>query len=77
MPFRQRLQPDAKQFPIMDHIVAANKAHHWLLQTLPKWHQSGTPWLFLHTPDIAYVPALVDTLWGETVPDYGPYRRRQ
>ncbi len=30
MPFRQRLQPDAKQFPVMDHIVAADKAHHWL-----------------------------------------------
>ena len=22
------------------------------LQTLPKWHQSGTPWLFLHTPTL-------------------------
>ncbi|MCS5881287.1 hypothetical protein LNP17_20015 [Klebsiella variicola subsp. variicola] len=35
------------------------------LQTLPKWHQSGTPWLFLHTPDIAYAPTLVDTLWSD------------
>ena len=35
-----------------------------LLQTLAKWHQSGTPWLFLHTPDIAFAPALVDTLWS-------------
>ncbi|MFH7116298.1 hypothetical protein ACHWGW_21375, partial [Klebsiella pneumoniae] len=23
------------------------------------------PWLFLHTPDIAFAPALVDTLWGD------------
>lgn len=30
-----------------------------------EWHQSGTPWLFLHTPDIAFAPALVDTLWGD------------
>jgi uncharacterized protein YecE (DUF72 family) len=28
------------------------------LQTLPKWHQS-TPYLFLHTPDIAQAPELV------------------
>ena len=35
------------------------------LQTLPKWHQSATPWLFLHTPDIAQAPELVDTLWED------------
>jgi uncharacterized protein YecE (DUF72 family) len=35
------------------------------LQTLPKWHQSTTPWLFLHTPDIAQAPELVDTLWSD------------
>ncbi len=26
---------------------------------------SRDPWLFLHTPDIAFAPALVDTLWGD------------
>ncbi len=33
------------------------------LQTLPKWEQTTTPFLFLHTPDIAQAPELVDTLW--------------
>ncbi|SQC42551.1 Uncharacterised protein [Klebsiella pneumoniae] len=30
MPLRQGLKPDAKQFPVMGHIVTADKAHHWL-----------------------------------------------
>jgi uncharacterized protein YecE (DUF72 family) len=33
------------------------------LQTLPKWEQTTTPYLFLHTPDIAQAPQLVDVLW--------------
>ncbi|VDR26352.1 Uncharacterised protein [Raoultella terrigena] len=44
------------------------------LQTLPKWSQSTTPYLFLHTPDIAHAPALVDTLWGRFT--RGAARRR-
>lgn len=45
------------------------------LQTLPKWSQSTTPYLFLHTPDIAHAPTLVDTLWADlraVLPDVGP-----
>lgn len=44
--------------PMVRFIGGDDMAHNrelfrvWL-QTLPKWHQSGTPWLFLHTPDIA------------------------
>lgn len=33
------------------------------LQTLAKWEQTATPYLFLHTPDIAQAPQLVDALW--------------
>lgn len=33
------------------------------LKTLPKWEQTTTPYLFLHTPDIAQAPELVDLLW--------------
>jgi uncharacterized protein YecE (DUF72 family) len=33
--------------------------------TLPKWTQTTTPYLFLHTPDIAQAPELVDTLWSD------------
>lgn len=33
------------------------------LQTLAKWEQTTTPYLFLHTPDIAQAPELVDALW--------------
>ncbi|WP_462216295.1 DUF72 domain-containing protein [Klebsiella variicola] len=56
--------------PMVRFIGGDDMAHNrelfrvWL-QTLPKWHQSGTPWLFLHTPDIAYAPTLVDTLWSD------------
>lgn len=35
------------------------------LQTLPQWSQSTTPYLFLHTPDIAQAPELVSTLWED------------
>lgn len=33
------------------------------LKLLPQWEKTTTPWLFLHTPDIAHAPELVDTLW--------------
>ena len=33
------------------------------LHTLAKWELTTTPYLFLHTPDIAQAPELVDTLW--------------
>ncbi|MEH0884744.1 DUF72 domain-containing protein [Enterobacter sp. UNJFSC 003] len=33
------------------------------LRTLPKWEPTTTPYLFLHTPDIAQAPELVDALW--------------
>lgn len=33
------------------------------LRTLPRWIPESTPWLFLHTPDIAQVLELVDSLW--------------
>lgn len=33
------------------------------LKKLPRWEQTATPYLFLHTPDIAQAPELVDTLW--------------
>ncbi len=33
------------------------------LQKLAQWHQTTTPYLFLHTPDIAQAPELVHTLW--------------
>lgn len=35
------------------------------IRTLPKWTQTATPYLFLHTPDIAQAPELVDTLWSD------------
>lgn len=33
------------------------------LQKLAKWEQTTKPYLFLHTPDIAQAPELVDALW--------------
>lgn len=35
----------------------------WLTK-LSQWQQTTTPYLFLHTPDIAQAPELVDTLWA-------------
>lgn len=35
------------------------------LDKLPQWEATATPWLFLHTPDIAQAPELVDTLWDD------------
>ncbi|MBK4713784.1 MULTISPECIES: DUF72 domain-containing protein [Tenebrionibacter/Tenebrionicola group] len=33
------------------------------LKKLPQWALNGTPWLFLHTPDIAQAPELAHRLW--------------
>lgn len=33
------------------------------LEKLPQWETQGTPWLFLHTPDIAQAPELLLHLW--------------
>lgn len=44
------------------------------LKTLPQWIPDATPYLFLHTPDIAQAPELVDTLWQDlqtVLPDVG------
>ncbi|EEV6146494.1 DUF72 domain-containing protein, partial [Escherichia coli] len=44
------------------------------LQKLVQWHQTTTPYLFLHTPDIAQAPELVHTLWEDlrkTLPEIG------
>lgn len=35
------------------------------LKTLPQWMNTTTPYLFLHTPDIAQAPELVDALWKD------------
>lgn len=35
------------------------------LNMLPRWTQTTTPYLFLHTPDIAQAPELVATLWED------------
>ncbi|MGK4380462.1 DUF72 domain-containing protein [Citrobacter youngae] len=46
--------------------MAQNRAFFtaWLAK-LPLWQQTSTPYLFLHTPDIAQAPELVDTLWAD------------
>ncbi|EMO4246316.1 DUF72 domain-containing protein [Citrobacter freundii] len=36
----------------------------WLTK-LSLWQHTTTPYLFLHTPDIAQAPELVDTLWAD------------
>lgn len=44
------------------------------LEKLPQWQQTTTPYLFLHTPDIAQAPELVDALWNTlrtALPDLG------
>ncbi len=44
------------------------------LQKLPEWTASGQPWLFIHTPDIAFAPDLVQYLWPalqQAVPQVG------
>jgi len=45
------------------------------LRKLALWTQTTTPYLFLHTPDIAQVPELVHTLWPalrQHLPSLGP-----
>lgn len=45
------------------------------LKALPQWCVNTTPYLFLHTPDIAQAPELVDSLWQDlqnALPEIGP-----
>ncbi len=45
------------------------------LEKLPQWEHTATPWLFLHTPDLAQAPELVQTLWPalqKALPGIGP-----
>lgn len=45
------------------------------LSKLADWQANGTPWLFLHTPDIGEVLDLVQTLWPrlqQALPQVGP-----
>ncbi|WP_039056645.1 DUF72 domain-containing protein [Enterobacter sp. Bisph1] len=45
------------------------------LEKLPLWEHTATPWLFLHTPDLAQAPELVQTLWPDlqkALPGVGP-----
>nr|WP_314423266.1 DUF72 domain-containing protein [uncultured Erwinia sp.] len=35
------------------------------LSRLPEWCQTTRPWLFIHTPDIAFAPELVRYLWPD------------
>lgn len=68
------------QHPMVRFIGSDNMAqNHQLfrdwLSKLPLWAQTTTPYLFLHTPDIAQAPELVDTLWPDlaaALPDLGP-----
>jgi len=44
------------------------------LNKLPQWCEQGQPWLFIHTPDIAFAPKLVQHLWPalqQVVPEVG------
>lgn len=58
------------QHPMVRFIGSDNMAQNrklfavWL-EKLPLWEQTATPYLFLHTPDIAQAPELVDTLWQD------------
>ncbi|MBV4365128.1 DUF72 domain-containing protein [Erwinia phyllosphaerae] len=41
---------------------------------LPQWREQGQPWLFIHTPDVAFAPGMVQSLWPalqQAVPDIG------
>ncbi len=45
------------------------------LEKLPLWQRTGTPWLFIHTPDIGAAPDLVQFLWPHlqrVLPHLGP-----
>ncbi|XBS71925.1 DUF72 domain-containing protein [Acerihabitans sp. KWT182] len=45
------------------------------LDRLPQWQQSHTPFLFIHTPDIAQAPRLAQHLWPRleaNIPAIGP-----
>ncbi len=56
----------------LDHSLAL--FHPWLAK-LALWQQSRTPFLFIHTPDIAHAPRLAQRLWpllARSVPQLGP-----
>ena len=45
------------------------------LERLPAWQTARTPFLFIHTPDIAHAPRLAQALWpllAEKIPGIGP-----
>lgn len=65
--------------PLIRFIGSDNMAQNrelfqvWL-QKLAQWQQTSTPYLFLHTPDIAQAPELVHCLWEDlraTLPEIG------
>jgi len=67
------------QNPMVRFIGSDNMAQNqelfavWL-EKLPLWAQTTTPYLFLHTPDIAQAPELVNTLWQalqQVIPSLG------
>lgn len=68
------------QHPMVRFIGSDNMAQNrtlfadWL-KKLSEWETSTSPYLFLHTPDIAQAPELVDTLWPAlqaALPSIGP-----
>ncbi|WP_437888890.1 DUF72 domain-containing protein [Phytobacter sp. V91] len=48
-----------------DNMVQNRQLFAVWLAKLAVWEQTTTPYLFLHTPDIAEAPVLVDTLWTD------------
>ncbi|WP_434669597.1 DUF72 domain-containing protein [Klebsiella sp. B345] len=62
------------RFIASDDMTQSQRLFESWLPTLAKWSQTTTPFLFLHTPDIAQAPELVNTLWGDlrrTLPEVG------
>nr|WP_318381308.1 DUF72 domain-containing protein [uncultured Enterobacter sp.] len=68
------------QHPMVRFIGSDNMAQNmalfdvWL-KKLAAWQTTTTPYLFLHTPDIAQAPELVDALWTSlqtAIPSLGP-----
>lgn len=62
------------RFIASDDMTQSQRLFESWLPTLAKWRQTTTPFLFLHTPDIAQAPELVNTLWGDlrrTLPEVG------
>lgn len=58
-----------------DDMVQSRSLFADWLKKLPAWTGRATPYLFLHTPDIAQAPELVDILWQDlraVLPELGP-----